>query len=193
MNLETLQSISLAVAQERNVNSVLLKIVNGLVDQGGIALARIWLIGPGDLCPDYKLRSKGSDPAACLQLVASAGKPVCSPGEDWSRLNGEYSRIPVGYCKIGGVGATGDPISVSDVSLNWITRKDFAEREQIRSFAAHPLIFQGSILGVLAVFSRIYLQEQNFLWLRHSPTTLPSHWRIRERSRKMRVCESASN
>ena len=58
------------------------------------------------------------------------------------------------------------PLRVSDVSLNWTTRKEFAERENIRSFAGQPLVFRGEILGVLAVFSRAYLEEQNFLWLR---------------------------
>lgn len=50
MDLELLQSISLAVSQARTVDSVLKMIVDGLVDRAGLALARIWLMGPGDIC-----------------------------------------------------------------------------------------------------------------------------------------------
>jgi len=167
MNLSVLQSISLAVAQERDLDLVLLKIVQGLVDDvGGIALARIWLTGAGDVCLRSRARDHAPEPQACLHLMASAGKPTASPGEDWSRLNGEFSSIPLGVGKIGSVGLTGEPVLVSDVSVKWTTSRQFAEREQIRSFAAQPLLFRGDILGVLGVFSRIYLEEQHFHWLR---------------------------
>ncbi len=166
MNLETLQSISLAVAQERDLPLVLRKIVQGLVDDVGIALARIWLLAPGDHCSKCRFQPNCPDRKHCLHLMASAGKPLRSPGEDWARLNGEFCRVPLGTSKIGSVGTTGDPVLVSDVSLNWSTRKEFAEREEIRSFAAQPLVFRGNIFGVLAIFSRVYLEEENFRWLR---------------------------
>jgi transcriptional regulator with GAF, ATPase, and Fis domain len=189
MNLETLQSISLAVAQERDLPVVLHKIVGGLVEDVGIALARIWLIAPGDHCSKCRFQPDCPGHKHCLHLMASAGNPWHSPGEDWSRLNGEFCRIPLGSSKIGSVGATGEPVLVSDVSLNWTTRKEFAEREEIRSFAAQPLIFRGNILGVLAVFSRIYLLEQNFLWLRtfadHAAVAL-AHSRAFEENTRLR-------
>ncbi|MBV9035104.1 MAG: sigma 54-interacting transcriptional regulator [Acidobacteriaceae bacterium] len=189
MKLETLQSISLAVAQERDLDAVLCKIVQGLVGDVGIALARIWLIGPADHCSQCRLQPSCLDKRACLRLMASAGKPLHSPGEDWSRLNGEFCRIPLGLGKIGAVGAMGEPVLVSDVSLNWTTRQEFAQREGIRSFAAQPLIFRGDILGVLAIFSRTYLEEQNFLWLRtfadHAAVAL-AHSRAFEENARLR-------
>ena len=56
MDLELLQSISCAVSQTRSVDTVLSMIVSGLVDKAGIALARIWLTGPGDLCTACQMR-----------------------------------------------------------------------------------------------------------------------------------------
>jgi len=41
MDFELLQSISLAVAEARRVDTILPMIVSGLVDKAGIALARI--------------------------------------------------------------------------------------------------------------------------------------------------------
>src|SRR5947199_1672987 len=37
--------------------------------------------------------------------------------------------------------------------------------EGVRSFVGHPLVFQGKILGVLALFSRECLSEQDSTWL----------------------------
>ena len=50
MDLELLQSFSLVVSQVRTVETVLRMIVDGLVERAGLALARTWLIGPGDIC-----------------------------------------------------------------------------------------------------------------------------------------------
>src|SRR5215472_15595557 len=70
MDLELLQSISLAVSQVRAVETVLKMIVAGLVDTAGVALARIWLLGPGDLCSTCKMSSECSDRTSCLHLAA---------------------------------------------------------------------------------------------------------------------------
>src|SRR5215210_4595270 len=152
MQTDSLQSIILAITQVQSVETVLSLVVEGLGKQPEIALARIWLISPGD---DY------------LHLVASVGKP--SEGKaDWSRLDGEFSRFPLNEKKIGHIGATGESILLKETAddKDWIVHKEWARREGIQSFAGHPLIFRGEILGVLAVFSRAQLDEADFAWLR---------------------------
>jgi len=66
------------------------------------------------------------------------------------------------------IGATGTPILIKDFAPNneWIARPAWASREGIRAFAGHPLVFRGKTLRVLAVFSRLPLDEQSFVWLR---------------------------
>jgi hypothetical protein len=57
MRPEVLQSVALAVAEARSVESVLGGIVQGLGVEGDIALANIWLVEPGDTyssCPMMK-------------------------------------------------------------------------------------------------------------------------------------------
>jgi PAS domain S-box-containing protein len=44
-------------------------------------------------------------------------------------------------------------------------RPEWAKREEIRSFAGHPLIFRDKLLGVIAVFSRKPFGQQEFTWL----------------------------
>ncbi len=168
MNPQALQSVALAVAEARSVEPVLSRIVLGLLAQEGVALTRIWLIAPGDICASCPMRPECPDQSRCLHLVASAGKPVAETGEDWSRLNGDFRRVPLNVRKVGRVGGTGEPILVNtDLAESlWIARPDWVRRERLASFAGQPLIFRGEILGVLAVFSRAEIQEAQFEWLR---------------------------
>src|SRR5262249_59721354 len=48
---------------------------------------------------------------------------------------------------------------------DWVVRPEWAKREEIRCFAGHPLIFRDKLLGVIAVFSRQPLGQQEFTWL----------------------------
>ena len=50
MNLESLHAIAAMVAQQRSVEAVLETVVGALVDSSDLALARIWLTRPGDIC-----------------------------------------------------------------------------------------------------------------------------------------------
>jgi GAF domain-containing protein len=75
--------------------------------------------------------------------------------------------VPFNVGKIGQVAASRHPILVEDVAAqnDWIVRPEWAKREEIRSFAGHPLIFRDKLLGVIAVFSRQHLGQQEFTWL----------------------------
>lgn len=167
MQIESLQSIILAVAQARSVGTVLQMIVQGLNDQPEVALARLWMIAPGDICASCRMRHECPDQTRCLHLVASAGKPLASEN-DWSRLNGDFRRFPLQVRKIGRIGATGESVLLQELAREseWIARPDWTRREAIRSFAGHPLTFRGEILGVLGLFSRAEIDERQFAWLR---------------------------
>lgn len=168
MKLESLQAMSLAIVEERVVEIVLQKIVEALVAQPGVALARLWLKGPGDMCARCPMRLECPDQRECLHLMASAGKPTKSGVEDWARLDGDFRRFPLGVRKIGKIGVTGESLLLSNLATesDWIVRPKWAESEGIQSFAGQPMIFRGDILGVLAVFSRQPLQSQDFACLR---------------------------
>jgi len=171
MDLESLQGISLAVNRERSPEVVLERIVGGLAAQEGLALARVWLVGPGEVCDVCRMRTECPGRVPCLQLVASAGRPKV-PSEDWSRLDGEFRRFPLGVRKVGRVGATGESLIIRDVAQavaqgsSWVARPQWAIQEGIQCFAGHPLVFRGQVLGVLGVFSRAALEDQEMAWLR---------------------------
>ena len=161
---EPLLALAVTVTSEQRVDSVLRSTVQGLASQPGVALARIWLVPSADLPSFWHAVSDSPD---CLCLVASAGTPINSPGEDWGFLQGHFARMPFSVGKVGQVAATRHPILVEDVATQneWIVRPEWAKREEIRSFAGHPLVFRDKLLGVIAVFSRHALCQQEFTWL----------------------------
>ena len=169
LDLELLQSISLAVAEARDVETVLRMIVTGLADKASCTLARIWLTAPGDICERCTLRSECPDQEQCLHLKASMGRPAnASSGHHWYRMDGDFQRFPLGIRIIGRIGATGRSEHLFDTAgdSEWIGRDDWLHREGIRSFVGHPLRFREEILGVLGVFTRERLDPEKVAWLR---------------------------
>jgi len=160
---EPLLALAVTVTSEQRVDYVLQSIVQGLASQPGVALARIWLLPSADL---PRVCHAGSDPSDDLCLVASAGTPMNSPGEDWCFLQGHFARMSFNVGKVGQVAASRRPILVEDAAQNdWVVRPEWAKREEIRSFAGYPLIFRDKLLGVIAIFSRQPFGQQEFTWL----------------------------
>jgi GAF domain-containing protein len=69
--------------------------------------------------------------------------------------------------KVGQVAAEQHPILIKDISQDhgWILRPEWAQREGIHAFAGYPLVVRDNLLGVIAIFSRIPLEDQEFAWL----------------------------
>jgi transcriptional regulator with GAF, ATPase, and Fis domain len=167
LTAEPLLSLAANITSEHRVDSVLQSIVQGLASQPGVALARIWLVPPAGLCVSCHTRTESPDQAQYLHLVASAGTPINSPSEDWSSLQGHFHRIALNSGKVGQVAGSRNSIHIKDFAPrnDWVSRPEWSERESIRSFAGHPLIFRGQLLGVLGVFSRSILEDKEFSWL----------------------------
>ena len=76
MEAERLLALAVEVAAERTLPRVLEIIVQGLAAHPGVALARIWLLLPGDVCATCFMRAECADRTQCFHLAASAGTPV---------------------------------------------------------------------------------------------------------------------
>ena len=169
LDVELLQSISLAVAKVRDVETVLKMIVMGLADKASCTLARIWLTAPGDICERCALRAECPDQERCLHLKAGEGRPATPlSGDRWYRMDGDFQRFPLGIRIVGRIGASGQSEHLFDTAgdKEWIGRDDWLRREGIRTFVGHPLQFRGEILGVLGVFTRERLGPEKVAWLR---------------------------
>lgn len=153
---ESVRGLLLDLARERTLEPLLELIVQRLAEQPDVALARIWLIRPGDICPTCPLRDECPEQVPCLHLVMSAGHPRAERGADWSRIDGDFRRFPIGRRKAGTVAASAEAVYVEDTreDSKWIARPEWARREEILGFGGQPLVYHGEVLGVLGVFTR---------------------------------------
>ncbi len=165
---EALQSLLLEMGEQRALDGVLSAVVDRLAEEELIALARIWLVRPGDVCSKCPMRQECPDQTYCLHLVASAGRSRREGAAPWTRLDGDFRRMPIGSRKVGRIAASGECLSVMDIEKDskWIAMPDWTAAEGIRGFAGQPLVFKGEILGVLAIFTRATLGQPCLDWLR---------------------------
>ncbi len=156
------------IAQIRSVQHLIDRVVTLLAGRPHVTLARIWLIRPGEHCAECDMQPRCPTKESCLQLMASAGSRRMVGRPDWSRVDGEYSRIPLGAGKVGRVGATGEAVVVKDFSgdPSWGIRYQWAAKQQIRGLDVQPIKFREEMLGVIAVFTSIPTPEQGPIWLR---------------------------
>src|SRR5216684_3992603 len=139
----TLGLVSLRMTSTRDLGGVLSEITRGLVKDLDAALARIWLLGAGDLCPDCIRAPICQNRTNCLHLVASAGLS--------ERMDGVYRRVPTGALKIGRIAEAREAVCTNDLLGDpRIEDKQWVQREGLASFAGYPLSFRSEIFGVLA-------------------------------------------
>ncbi len=152
---DVLERITLQMASSLDLQVVLTTITQGLIDQLDGAFARIWLLGPGDLCTDCYKAADSTDRARCLHLEASAGL--------YTNLNGEYRRIPLGALKIGKIAQGFGSMYTNDVlGDDRLPNKQWMKDNGLCSFAGYPLKFRWELLGVIAMFGRRPLSEEEF-------------------------------
>ncbi len=133
-----------------------------------MVLARIWLIRPGDICSTCRLKEECPDQTKCLHLVASAGRSSEGAKTEWKNTDGYFARFPLGVCKVGRIGKTGEQLVINEMENNlaWIAKPDWARQEGIQGFHGQPIIYKGETLGVLAVFEREPVTDEATVWFR---------------------------
>jgi formate hydrogenlyase transcriptional activator len=129
--------IGMALARKDNLGRILHACAEAMVRHLDAAFARIWT-----------LSSDGQK----LELQASAGK--------YTRLDGRYSRIPLGQIKIGLIAQERRPHLTNDVQNDpRISDKDWARDEKMIAFAGYPLVVEDRVVGVMGMFSQKVLTE----------------------------------
>jgi transcriptional regulator with GAF, ATPase, and Fis domain len=153
---EALKDLLLEMAQERDLSVLLPLVVRRLAESSDdVALARIWLLGPGDSCATCRNAGVCASREQCLHLAASAIHPIGSPVHVETRSIGAFRRIPIGAFKVGKVVSQRAPVVVQDAANDaHIARPDWVRDERIQSFGGQPLVYREDIVGVLGVFVR---------------------------------------
>lgn len=125
------KDISISLAEGTILHKILYQCANAVVDYLDAAFARIWTL---------------NEKENILELQASAGV--------YTHIDGSHSRIPVGKFKIGRIAQERKPhLTNSIFDDEYISDKDWAKRQGMVSFAGYPLIVEGHLVGVIAMFA----------------------------------------
>ncbi|MBW1944556.1 MAG: sigma 54-interacting transcriptional regulator [Deltaproteobacteria bacterium] len=167
---DSFKDILLEMAQERSGDALLRMIVERLAQRPHVALVRIWLIQPGDLCSTCTKKSACPDRTFCLHLVASKSAPL--NGEDTGEAQPDRGsiRLPLGNIPMGPLTPRDEPRKIIDIlrDSEWMLPSPWAREEKIQGYGLQPLLCKGEMLGVLAIYSRIPMDmvSEGAVWLR---------------------------
>jgi len=126
-----------ALTASATVQEALQGCAQALVDRVGAAFARIWTLNEFD---------------RVLELRASAGL--------YTHLDGGHSRVPVGKFKIGLIAEERAAHLTNDVLHDpRVGDPAWAATEGMVSFAGYPLMTDGRLVGVIALFARHRLSD----------------------------------
>jgi PAS domain S-box-containing protein len=120
------------------LRQVLQGCAEAITEQLQAAFARIWTL---------------DEEEQVLELQASAGM--------YTHLDGPHGRVPVGAFKIGKIAQEAAPHLTNNVLTDErVGDKEWARREGMVSFAGYPLMVEGRVIGVIAMFARHTLSER---------------------------------
>jgi PAS domain S-box-containing protein len=124
--------VGLALTRGETLQGTLQHCAEALVLHLDAAFARIWTLNERD---------------QVLELQASAGL--------YTHLDGPHSRVPVGQYKIGLIAQERQP-HITNTLLDdpRLRTPEWAKAEGMMAFAGHPLIVEGRLVGVMALFAR---------------------------------------
>ncbi|HMG33096.1 MAG TPA: PAS domain-containing protein [Blastocatellia bacterium] len=129
--------VSAAFSKPTHLREILRGCAEAIVHHFDAAFARIWMLNKDE---------------SMLELQASAGM--------YTRLDGSYSRIPVGDLKVGWIAREKKSHLTNDVMNDpRVNDKGWAQHNGMVAFAGYPLVVEDRLIGVVALFARHPLAE----------------------------------
>src|ERR1700687_3475727 len=130
-------AVGLALVDSHTLARALQRCAEALVTHLGAAFARIWTLNERE---------------GVLELQASAGL--------YPHLNGPHGKVPLGQFKIGRIARDRKPhLTNTVIGDPEVNDQEWARREGMVAFAGHPLMVEGRVVGVMALFARHALSD----------------------------------
>lgn len=129
--------VGAALTSKAPLKEQLRRCTDAIVLHADAAFARIWTLNEKD---------------QVLELQVSSGI--------YTHTDGPHGRVPVGAFKIGLIAQEKEPHLTNDVQNDpRVSDQAWAKREGMVSFAGYPLVIEGRVVGVVALFARRPLTE----------------------------------
>ena len=131
--------VGIALAQSDSLPMILQHCCEALVRHLNASLARVWTI---------------DNSGKVLDLQASAGM--------YTHVDGEHTHIHVGKSSIGYIALEGKPYFTNHVVDDARVCDEWAIREGMVAFAGHPLVVEGELMGIMAIYALQPLARATF-------------------------------
>jgi len=132
MLAELSADIGYSLTMQGDLQNILNKCAEALVQRLDVAFARIWTFNAAE---------------NVLELQASAGM--------YTAIDGSHSRVPLGGLKVGLIAQERKPhVTNAVIGDPRVHDQEWAKREGMVAFAGHPLTVEERLVGVMAMFSR---------------------------------------
>lgn len=164
--------VGTALIQSQALGDALQRCAEAVVRHLDAAFARVWTVDPS---------------SGMLELQASAGM--------YTHLDGPHGRVPVGRFKIGMIAQEKRPhLTNAVIGDPHVGDQAWARREGMRAFAGYPLTAGDELVGVLAMFSRNRLTDDDLQALAtvSSSLALGIEWKRSEARLRARAEELAA-
>ena len=126
------RDLGLVLSESPDLATMTRRCVEQTVHHLDAAFARIWAV---------------DDSGEVLELLASAGL--------YTHTDGPHARVPVGQYKIGKIARDRVPHLTNAVEGDpLVPAQDWVREQGLVSFAGHPLVVEGRLVGVWAMFAR---------------------------------------
>jgi signal transduction histidine kinase/CheY-like chemotaxis protein/HAMP domain-containing protein len=153
----SLDNVALNMLSNLKLPDILNIVVETLKTTFNAAFTRVWLVDVGDLCSDCIHAEICPNKEKCLHLKVTVG----SYAKDEN-----YLRIPINVMKVGRIAEERKPALVNDLASDeHIHNQDWLKNDGIVAFAGYPLMIGNDLLGVLALFSKRPISNEEFKML----------------------------
>ncbi len=153
----SLDNVALNMLSNLKLSDVLNIVAETLRTTFDAVFARVWLIDNGDICPDCIYADVCTNKNKCLHLKVTVG--TYARDED-------YMRIPIGTMRVGRIAEDRKPSLVNDLAKDgYIHNPEWIKKEGIVAFAGYPLMLGDELLGVIALFSKRPISDEEFKML----------------------------
>lgn len=165
---DSLLDLMLQIGREQSAQKIPHMLTRTFALRPHVALARIWLVKPGDRCNTCH-RNHTCRHSDCLHMESSHSR--FGQNLDWNTIEGPDARIPLGVSRIGEVAATGKGLRIYDIdnkNKSLLSQEMYGRDPEIVGLGIQPLALQNDIIGVIAVYTVMDLTRvrRGDLWLR---------------------------
>jgi transcriptional regulator with GAF, ATPase, and Fis domain len=143
-------------------------IVERLAMRPLVALARLWVVRRAYWCYTCSLGKYCEPKGACLHLIASRGNSMNNRRATYARTRSFFNNLPLNHQILGHMTAPANHLQLANIEEDpqWMMDPDWAKSEGILWFLALPIHDGDQMLGLLALFTRMRLNQEDMFLLR---------------------------